>query len=53
MHYTSTKKLDVPAGFIHVPKLPKRVLETREPHTALSLIVRRLEIIVKNVSGDL
>jgi pyrrolidone-carboxylate peptidase len=53
MDYIASKKLDIPVGFIHVPKLLEQVIETREPHMALSLIVRGLEIIVEDISGDL
>jgi len=53
MDYAASKKLDIPAGFIHVPKLPEQVVETKEPHMALNLIVRGLEIILEDISGNL
>jgi pyroglutamyl-peptidase len=53
MDYTASKKFDIPAGFIHIPKLPEQVVETKEPHMALNLIVRGLEIILEDISGNL
>ncbi len=52
-NYTARKKLDIPAGFIHVPKLPEQVVDTREPQMLLDLIVRGLEIVVEEVSEKL
>ena len=49
----SQGKLGIPAGFIHVPKLPEQVVDTKEPHMSLDLIARGLEIVVEEVSGEL
>ena len=53
MDYIARKKLDIPTGFIHVPKLPEQVVCTKEPHMSLDLIVKGLEIIIGEVSMDL
>jgi pyroglutamyl-peptidase len=53
MDYTTREKLDIPAGFIHVPKLPEQVVTTKEPHMSLDLITSGLEIVVKEVASAL
>jgi len=53
MDYVAREKLTIPAGFIHVPKLPEQVVDNREPHMSLDLIARGLEIVVDNVAGSL
>jgi len=53
MDYTTREKLGIPAGFIHVPKLPEQVVDTKEPHMSLDLIASGLEIVVEEVSGKL
>jgi pyroglutamyl-peptidase len=53
MEYVAREMLGIPAGFIHVPKLPEQVAATKEPHMSLDLISRGLEIVVEDVSGDL
>ncbi len=53
MDYATRERLDIPAGFIHVPKLPEQVVDTKEPHMSLDLIASGLEIVVEEVSGKL
>ncbi len=53
MDYVEREKLGIPAGFIHVPKLPEQVVDTKEPHMSLELIAKGLEIVVKEIAGNL
>jgi pyroglutamyl-peptidase len=53
MDCAARERLGVPCGFIHVPKLPEQVVDTREPHMCLDLIVKGLEIVVEDVAGEL
>lgn len=53
MNHVARERLDIPAGFIHVPKLPEQVLDKREPHMSLDLITRGLEVVAEDVAGDL
>jgi pyroglutamyl-peptidase len=53
MDYATREKLGITAGFIHVPKLPEQVVDTKEPHMSLDLIAKGLEIVVEEVSEDL
>ncbi len=53
MDYVARKKLDIPAGFIHVPKLPEQVLDKKEPHMSLDLIAKGLETVVEDVAANL
>jgi len=53
MDYAGRKKLGIPAGFIHVPKLPEQVVDTKEPHMSLDLIAKGLEIVVEEIAGEL
>ena len=52
MDYTAREKLGIPAGFIHVPKLPEQVVDTKEPHMSLDLIAKGPKIIVKEIAKD-
>ena len=51
--YAAREKLGIPAGFIHVSKIPEQVVDTREPHMCLDLIAKGLEIVVWEVSEKL
>lgn len=53
MDYAERERLNIPAGFIHVPKLPEQVVDKKEPHMSLDLIARGLEIVVEEVSSGL
>ncbi len=53
MDHVERRGLGIPAGFIHVPKLPEQVADKREPHMSLDLIVRGLEIVVGKTAGRL
>lgn len=53
MDYVARERLNIPAGFIHVPKLPEQVLDKKEPHMSLDLIARGLEVVAEDVAGDL
>lgn len=47
------RRIDVPAGFVHVPSLPEQVLGSNKPSMSLELIAEALRIIVKTVSNNL
>jgi len=53
MDYVAREQLNIPAGFVHVPKLPEQVLDKKEPHMSLELIARGLEVVAEDVAGDL
>jgi pyroglutamyl-peptidase len=53
MDYLAGEGSDIPAGFIHVPRLPEQVLESKLPSMALDLIVRALEVVVDYLSKEL
>jgi len=53
MDYVAKESLDIPAGFIHVPKLPEQVVEKKEPHMNVETIARGLEVVVEDVAEHL
>lgn len=53
MDYLAAEGSDIPAGFIHVPRLPEQALESRMPSMTLDLIVRALEVVVNHLSKEL
>lgn len=53
MDYVARENLGIPAGFIHVPKLPEQVIDKREPHMSLDLIANGLNIVVEDIVGEL
>ena len=46
MDYVAEKKLDIPAGFIHIPRLPENAVGSRNPSMSLETSSRALEIAV-------
>ncbi len=53
MQYNAEHKLDIPAGFIHVPSLPEQVIGKDRPSMALSLITEALGVVLENLSAAL
>jgi pyrrolidone-carboxylate peptidase len=53
MDYVEKEKRGIPMGFIHVPKLPEQVVDTKEPHMSLDLMAKGLEIVVEEIAGNL
>ncbi len=49
MDYVNEKQLGIPAGFIHVPRLPENAVGTRNPSMSLESSAKALEIAVKTV----
>lgn len=53
MDYIAEKKLNIPAGFIHVPKLPENAVDSRNSSMSLNHSARALEIAVITVTSNL
>jgi pyroglutamyl-peptidase len=53
MDYVAEKKLGIPAGFIHVPRLPENAVGSRNPSMCLEASAKALEIAVKTVANHL
>ena len=53
MDYLARDKIDIPAGFIHVPSLPEQVVDKKMPSMTLDLIAKALEIAVEVVASGL
>jgi len=53
MDYVVEKQLGIPAGFIHVPRLPENAVGTRNPSMSLESSAKALEIAVKTVISHL
>ncbi len=53
MDYVAEKKLNIPAGFIHVPRLPENVTNNRNPSMSLETSAKALEIAVNHVAFSL
>jgi len=51
MRYLDRKKLNIPAGFIHVPSLPEQVFEKKLPSMSLDTIAKALEVVVGTLSS--
>ena len=51
MHYVEENKLDIPAGFIHVPPLPEQVLEKRTASMTVELITEGLRVATETVTN--
>jgi pyroglutamyl-peptidase len=49
MHNCATNKLDIPAGFVHVPALPEQVIGKGRPSMSLSLITDAFGVILDTV----
>ena len=53
MHYIAEKKMNIPAGFIHVPSLPEQVIGKTQPSMALSLTIEALGIVLNTISKEI
>lgn len=53
MNYLEEKRLDPPAGFIHVPSLPEQVMERQGPSMSLDVITGAIETAVRVLSEEL
>jgi pyroglutamyl-peptidase len=53
MDYLDRNGMDIPAGFIHVPRLPEQALDGKNPSMTLDLIARALEIVVELIAKEL
>jgi pyroglutamyl-peptidase len=53
MDYIAEKKLEIPAGFIHIPRLPEKAVGTKNPSMSLATSSKVLEIAVDLVSSRL
>ena len=53
MDYLARDKIDIPAGFIHVPSLPEQVVDKKMPSMTLDLITKALEVAVEVVASRL
>jgi pyroglutamyl-peptidase len=53
MDYLSRERLDIPAGFIHVPCLPEQVVDKKMPSMAVDLTAKALEVAVGVIASGL
>ncbi len=53
MDYLDREGLDIPAGFIHAPRLPEQALDGKTPSMALDLTAHALDVVVEMISKDL
>lgn len=53
MDFLTREKIDIPAGFIHVPRLPEQAIENGLPSMSLNLSVKALEIAVEVTTDEL
>jgi len=53
MDYLAREEIDIPAGFVHVPRLPEQALGKRMPSMSLDLSARALEIVVEAIAEKL
>ena len=53
MDHLAREGLDIPAGFVHVPRLPEQALDGRSPSMSLKLSVRALEVVLDVLSSGL
>ncbi len=51
MDYVAEKELGIPAGFIHVPRLPENAVGSRNPSMSLETSAKALEIALMVVSS--
>ena len=47
MHHLDEEKLDIPAGFIHVPSLPEQVTEKGTPSMSLDTTIKALKVVIR------
>ncbi len=53
MDYLDRESINIPAGFIHVPRLPEQALDGKTPSMALDFTAHALDVVVEMVSKDL
>ena len=53
MDHLAREGIEIPAGFIHVPLLPRQALERGSASMSLDLIAKGLEVVVGLISEDL
>jgi pyroglutamyl-peptidase len=53
MDYLVRNSVDIPAGFIHIPRLPEHVLGENTPSMSLETSGRAMEVVVEYLSGTL
>lgn len=49
MHWLTTQKRSIKAGFIHLPALPEQVIGTGHPSMHLDLLVKAMRIVIRTV----
>ena len=50
MDYLAREGIEIPAGFIHVPRLPEQALKAALPSMSLDLSTRALEVVVETLA---
>lgn len=50
MDYLTRERIDIPAGFIHVPSLPEQVVDKKMPSMTVDLIAEALDVVVELIS---
>lgn len=53
MDYLARMGIEIPGGFIHVPRLPEQALDAALPSMSLDLSARALEVVVETLAGRL
>jgi pyroglutamyl-peptidase len=53
MDYLARKGIEIPAGFIHIPRLPEQALDATLPSMSLDLSARAMEVVVETLAGML
>ena len=53
MDYLDRESINIPAGFIHVPRLPEQALDGKTPSMALDFTAHALDAVVEMISKDL
>jgi pyroglutamyl-peptidase len=53
MDHLATEGIDIPAGFIHVPRLPEQALNGRSPSMSLDVSANALDVAIKALVSEL
>ena len=51
MDYLAWMGIEIPAGFIHIPRLPEQALDGALPSMSLDLSARAMQVVVETLSG--
>lgn len=51
MNHLERRRLDIPAGFIHVPSIPEQVFDRKLPSMSLDTTAKALEVVVETLSS--